>query len=752
MSPSPPPRRRRTARDSDEDWCEEDTYEYGDYDYEYDEEFVDEPPIPIDESSDVPQVELADDEDIQIGIDPEDLPNDETFDPYDTSPDVQDRLRQLEHMHITDLPEHSLTIAVRDRSRWSPIWAHGRIAYPIFVALRTSQDRENRVYKCRHPRCPARVAFSVRNGEIFLDPDRTNHRHSHPVAATSIRKANSLTHEQRQQIVALWELGVSVTKIRDRVHAELHSAHAIYDTIRKMQTNERANQIQKLQEAFPKWRGWECYINRDVDDTVTDVYFFHTALLSVTKVPFRETWVMDDTSSSNLLALPLVPIVGIDERNCDQLLAFGFLCDRTAESFFRFLDWIVPQLPEPAKRGDPVPRAFMVDRHKGQFAGIERACPASAILFCARHLWSNIHDTFRTKPVLKKELKKKFWKAVRGYMCLEKWQTYLNRLLLMTTLTPAQKASLQSLLEDCGRYVGECTHPISSEAVSSRGEGLFGNFKTGEEHKPGTLVQVAGSLITYGDRWCFNLASARANPSGEGPWFDDAILSKSDQMLIGPAIRQKLKEQLDYVHDPKFTPCADKKAVLSHSCCPFARQWKIPCAHMLDARQWHSPCLKLADFSARWIIPPTPVDAPVPGHLRLGIRPLSQERGAAEWSYEYGLALVEPVLSECANNPAARNIIVDVAEAWHRVDRLPDVQGGAGNGLRDRVHPRAPGAPFTHPSYHSAQCDMQVGCYIRLRRRRLPASGRRQVRCGHCGKLGHNRRTCPDLRGSEPSE
>jgi hypothetical protein len=750
MPPSPPPwQRRRPARDSDQDWCEEDTYEYEDSDYEYDEESVDEPSIPIDEGSDVAQVELADDEDIQIGVDPEDLPSDGSADPCETPLDVQARLRQLEHLHIQDLPEHSLTIAVRDRARWSPVWLAGRITYPIFVALRTSQDRLNRVYKCRHRDCPARIAFSVRNDEIFLNPDGTNHHHSHPITATSTRKVNSLTSGQRTRILELWKLGLSVTKIRQHVGVELHRAHAIYDTIRNMQKEDRTDQIQKLQEAFPRWCGWECSINRDVDDTVTDVYFFHTALLSVTHVPFLETWVVDDTSKSNLLALPLVPIVGIDEGNGDQLLAFGFLCDRTAESFFRFLEWIKPQLPPPENPGDPVPRAFMVDRHKGQLAGIQRACPDSAVFFCARHLKSNISRAFRNSPELE-PLKDHFWAAARGRLSLEAWQTYVRTMLLSPKLTSQQKEMLQALLDECDRYAGERKHPITSEDVSSRAEGLFGDFKTGEEHKPGTLVNVSGSLITYGDRWRVWLAGARESRSDAGPWFPDDVLPMLDQRLIGPKIRKKLEKQLEILSGVNFTPCRDMAAIESHSCCPFARRWKIPCAHMLNSRQWCSPYLKLADFSPRWILPPTPGVGPVSGQLNIGIRSLSQERREAEWSYEYGLALIEPVLSECGNNPAARNLLVDVAEVWDRVEQRADFQGGTGNRLRDRVRPRAPGAPFTHPSHHSAQCHMRVGRYIQLRRRRV--SGRRQVRCGHCHRLGHNRRTCPDLRGTQLSE
>jgi hypothetical protein len=748
MLPSPPPRRRRTAEDSDGDWCQDDTYDYEDYEYEYDEEFVDEPPFPIDEGSDVPLVELADDEEMQIAVDPEELPGDQTTDPYATPPDVQARLDRLEHVHIRDLPKRSLTIAVKDRSRWSPIWTSGQITYPMFVALRTSSDRETRVYRCRHPGCPARVAFSVRNGEVFLDAAGTNHQHSHPVTATSTRKASSLTDEQRSRIVELWELGVSITNIRRHVGAELVRADAIYDTIRNLKKAERTDQVQKLEDAFgkePKWRGWECFINREPDGTVTDIYFFHTALLLITHVPFLETWVVDDTSGSNLLALPLVPIIGIDERNCDQLLAFAFLCDRSADSFAKFLDWVVPQLPEPAKPDDPVPRAFMVDRHKGQFAGIRRACPASQILFCARHLESNILDAFRGDSG--KELKDKLWTAVRGYLSLHDWQEYLETLLRKPNLTPGQVSLLQSLLADSDRYVGECTHPITSEDVSSRAEGLFGNFKTGEEHKPGTILHVAGSVITYGNRWRVWLA--RAQESGARPWFPDAVLALSDQRQIGVAIRKLLKEQLEFLEKPEFTPCGDMEAVRSHSCCPFARRWKIPCAHMLNARQWHSPYLTLADFSPRWILPPPPVALPVPGALNIGIRDLSQERNEAHWTYEYALALVEPALSEVGNNPAARSMVIDFADAWHRVERLPS-RGDTGDRIRDRVHPGAPGAPFTHPSHHSAQRHMQGGHYIQVTRRRV--SGRRQVRCGNCAKLGHNRRTCPDLRGAEPSE
>jgi hypothetical protein len=447
---------------------------------------------------------------------------------------------------------------------------------------------------------------------------------------------------------------------------------------------------------------------------------------------------MDDAANTNLLKFPFVGIIGIDERNCNQLLAFALICDRTTESFRGFLEWIREQLPAPVNREDPVPRAFMVDRHQGQFAAITLVYPLSAIFFCALHLESNIKEKFPQNT----ELLDQFWAAARAEIGVVAWQNYL--LTCMTKANAKQLTLLQTLHDECGRYCGELVDHVTTLEVSSRAEGTFGNYRVSEGHRPGTLAHTAQAFMDFGDKW--RIEQARPANQRRKLFVDEEFLSRTDQLRLGPNIGSRLAEEVEKSRHslPEYNEF-DIDAVQSRSCCRVAAKWGLPCVHLITSRMLSSPRLKLSDFPERWRIPEGSLAAargappPEMGPIR-ETRSLSAERESTEWNYHTGLAIVEPILNALHNTPWARQIVVDLRNSF---DAGPEPQTGSqrdsGSGLHDPARPAAPGSQVSHPAYSSGIA-LTRGRRIRLRRTR--GTKKRVQRCGYCGKTGHNRRTC----------
>jgi hypothetical protein len=105
-----------------------------------------------------------------------------------------------------------------------------------------------------------------------------------------------------------------------------------------------------------------------------------------------ETLILDDTSCTNRYGFPILLNVGIDEHHLSQLVAFALIRNRTIEAFVDFLSWVKQYLCAGDRdfQSTPVPNAFVVDRHDGQFAALRQLFPRSRIMFCAKYLAGNI--------------------------------------------------------------------------------------------------------------------------------------------------------------------------------------------------------------------------------------------------------------------------------------------------------------------------------------------------------------------------
>jgi hypothetical protein len=603
---------------------------------------------------------------------------------------IQQALHALNDKHVVDLIQGSLTTTVRDHARFYPKWGHGKVTFPLFLAGRTSRDRCRRVYKCRQRSCCAEVVFRVERGKVHFES--ANHEHNHSIAFTSSRRANALTAKQRQDIITWTEAGLSIQKIRARVCPDVE-AQAVYDTRRAYLKQKRENQAETLREQIAHWDDFSTCIVTDKDGMFTDCYFFHELLCVLTDVPFRETWIMDDTACTLMLGLPLVASVGVDQNNHDQILAFAFCYDRTAASFLRFLSWVRSRLPFVPQE----PKVFVVDRHKGQFKAIREAFLKAVVLFCAEHLGANIKTAFSKNP---DSVLGRFWRVVRGGLTVADWQEFLREELQMKH-TAKQLKLLQWLLENVEFYAAEFADKLTFEDVSSRVEGLFAIIKKATEHKLCTLLDLAEIVRRIARGWFLELSRSIEEPLG--PFCSPDVLSEGDQMRLGSRARKLFgKEAVKFSGRRLPFPASDRTR--DGSCCPELRKWTVPCVHKI-ALSRTNPRITLMDFPERWRLPLADHDTErfeVPFVHQEGLRDIEEEYLQAEWDRDFGLALIAPIVDAAPTDQAARELLIEVRQRWDHAAGLPSsVADDIHPVLSDPVHPAHRGASFVHPAWNS---------------------------------------------------
>jgi hypothetical protein len=83
--------------------------------------------------------------------------------------------------------------------------------------------------------------------------------------------------------------------------------------------------------------------------------------------------------------------MGIDEHKLSQLVASALTRNRTIEAFVNFLSWVKGYLraEDRDSQSKPVPKAFVVDRHDGQFAVWRRYFQSQELCF-AQRIWPEI--------------------------------------------------------------------------------------------------------------------------------------------------------------------------------------------------------------------------------------------------------------------------------------------------------------------------------------------------------------------------
>jgi hypothetical protein len=437
----------------------------------------------------------------------------------------------------------------------------------------------------------------------------------------------------------------------------------------------------------------------------------------------RGTFIMDDTACTNHFDLPLFAVIGIDEHGHNQLLGFAFLKDQTAPQFANYLRWLQRMLTDEGQA--PIsPTAIVVDRHEGQFKGIQQVFPDTHIIFCVKHLGANIRATFRKGP-----MRNQFWRLIKLKINLSDWTTFLTSQ-TQRTLTGSQTRMIQWLAGHGENYAPHLTFRWTGEQVTSRVEGFFGTLKCRINHSRQTLAVVAKACMDLG------IEAMRKRLEPQTPTFCDTQILDSDlQADLGIKSRKLLLGEIEKLQDRDLHANVPPLKIKDHNCCPLAKRWRFPCVHVLISREHLVPRLTERNFPPNVFLKHHPIHSQGT-HEILHNAPDRTSREPL-WTPQGLFRYMTPLFNRASRgDPSAQEIIM---KANSDCAELPPEEYHE-DGIVDPLVKHGPGRPDAHPRDRSR---LDGNARKKSPRRDPESFGQIPHHCRICGLSGHNVRTCP---------
>jgi hypothetical protein len=626
----------------------------------------------------------------------------------DTSPSwptpksIRDLLDALAGVEINDVS--SLSKEVRQRTIFRPQEIRrGSNAFPLFLAGHTGNGRHYQRYICRQQGCRAHLHYEISGRRAILR--EFDHLHNHDIELTDAHGADHLAPDDRTWIQELTQHRFTAAQIMLETDIVM-SPQTLYAARRGALKMLNSNQAERLKVRVLNWKQMETHLLRDNKDTFCGAYCFHKIFLG-TQV-CRETWIVDDSSCTNPFGLPLIFIVGIDEHNLTQILAFAFTIDRTELEFQQFFEWVKAQLvivdPETKKVlvTYPDPKAIIVDRHAAQFAALVAVFPDTGIVFCRFHLGANIDATFGAKSDVRND-----FNALLD--CIISEAEYIKRLKAKNgkyCKTDKQRNMISALLEILDHYSPYRTRKHTRQQTTSPGEGGFSAVKRLAGHKFKNMTETLDAVEFQSRRFLFN----HYQPQSLAVVLPE-VMDPEEQVKLGTYALKILRQEYDafLALDPTNRP--DRKLVNDRLCCKTAIVCQLPCCHLLCIRMEErqpldvdgpaAPLLALGDFIDQYRRNPLAKNVTV-GHT-IGLRHQTPGRRT---SFTYYSGRFERIFTAATRDKVTQEMLERFLEEWNE-KRAPAATSGSG--LRDPSRPRCKGRPSTYPSRKALAAQFQKG-------------------------------------------
>jgi hypothetical protein len=602
---------------------------------------------------------------------------------------IEEQLRGLHGAEVLDLA--SLTAEVRARSLYRPLLPRdGCRGFPLFQSRHTGKDRLRQTYVCRQPGCSACVQYEIHWDRCVL-VDAT-FMHNHEIELTSSKGVDSLTQEERTSIQTLTQDDFTAEQIL-RKTGLIVLPQSLYDARRPILKELKTNQAEKLRQELHEWKDLETHFCHDAEGKLTGCYFLNKILM----VPIVcRTLGMDDTSCTNVFALPLILVVGSDEHGLNQIVAFALTLNRTEKSFEHFLLWLKSRLPATDQDEKPLPRAFVVDPHLGQFNALTMVFPESRIVFCCFHLKQNLAVMFgELSPVLK--LFDDFVK------CRVTEEDYLARLAEEQPQFDehtSQWTALEFLRTGLEHFspcrIGHDTRHQASSFVESANSGV----KAMLGHQIETLLNVADAVRMISQRSL--LHRLRITPSSP---LQPYLMTEGDQSKLGQYALKRLKKELSkyggLILKPDSLP--GPEVVIARQCCRTAIMRKLPCCHLVQLRfqeryslndRGFCPVLfDLQDIPAEYLRVEISDLGPV-AHTTEQVDPDGLQPKRENWSYAHLSQRCEPIFNAAPRDKECRTMLRRLFHDWENHSATIST----GPGFKDPSRPRGRGHQCTRPA------------------------------------------------------
>ena len=410
-----------------------------------------------------------------------------------------DSFSQINHATFDSLSGeyHSLTEFVTEISK---------LHLCPFFADSTGDTRRIQRYRCKYggrirgnsvkTSCPCYVDFLKEiDGTYSFKEAHWYHNHD---SSSEFYNAhwNTMTKEQIQMARQQQELGVLPGQIRANIGTNVNSN--IFYKIRKPAIE--SNKSESLDQLLSQLN--EIDFDSKVDISPNHEFISATFVYSkIASSPISlDALCLDDTSGTNVYGLPLEVILVIDSEGRSQMLGFGFLNDRTKNSYQQFLRYIKEKIG-----GEP--RVITTDRSIAQISAIKDILPSTHIVFCRVHLRRDLLKHFEcTDDVIKgfDDI------HINIHLC-DKYIDMISQRL--QSLEGSSHEIIETLIQKADNWLPSILlrKGIFLNLTNNRSEGFFGTFKNQYGYKRFPIIDVCKKVMTFSRSMYIQSIKSRRN-------------------------------------------------------------------------------------------------------------------------------------------------------------------------------------------------------------------------------------------------
>jgi hypothetical protein len=515
--------------------------------------------------------------------------------------------------------------------------------------------------------------------------------HNHAIEQTHWKGAESLTKHERKWIQTLTAQGFSCEQVI-RFTGIVVLPQALYDARRPVVQELKANQAEKLFQKKKQWTDLDTHFCHDAENKFTGCYFLNKLLMIAI---LCRVLGMDDTSCTNIFALPLILVVASDEHGLNQIVAYAITLNRTEKTFEHFLTWLKDHLPKTDKAGNPLRPVFIVDRHLGQAQALSIVFPDSRIVFCCFHLTQNLAVMFGELSAV-----------VTAFADLVKCRISEADFLKVIDEEQPQFdegsgpwVALDFLRNGLDHFSPARIAADTRLQASSFVESANSDVKDMLGHQIETLLHVADSVRMISQRAILHRASIR--PSHPLPPY---VMSEGVQAKLGTYALKKLEKELAKFGSLKPNSLPPRETVIARQCCRTAIMRKLPCCHLIQIRLQESRLLTGRGCSGVFFdlrdIPPEYHRLELSGgtepalHTTEEVDPALLQPKRENWSFPRLSQRCEPIFNAARRDKAVRTMLQRLFDDF----RSHSATISTGPGFKDPSRPRGRGRYCTRPA------------------------------------------------------
>ena len=249
------------------------------------------------------------------------------------------------------------------------------------------------IFQCSVNGCGMVIVFHDKYGDnkIRFNEERSKFVHD--------EKRHSLNpHKSRMKEITYNEF-IETSKLHSNVklfvmkHPELRTVprQSLYNINCKI--NKGLNSLDEIEKELNKYDELSSVILQDPEGRLCEIITINKLIVNSS---YCDILVVDDTVGVNSYDYPAYCVVCKDPNNHIQIVAFGYLANKTEEAFKLFLSNFKLLAEQERERNglqiNSFGKIFVCDRSEPQSNAIQKVFPQSKIIYCMHHVMMNIEN------------------------------------------------------------------------------------------------------------------------------------------------------------------------------------------------------------------------------------------------------------------------------------------------------------------------------------------------------------------------